>query len=470
MIKQLQNSFFYFSILVFGAIISSQLYLIYAFPSLGPDSGFYLKISYDLAHGLSFFNEINCSYTPLALYLNSIPFYLLEDPGLPLVFSFFLLMYLGIAIVFYKLSFYFNPNKKVNIFFTLLLVCSLLQLEGIHILLEPYVLLFQLTALYFLFRFKSKDRAQIIVGFFVFLAFYSKQYGIFVLPAIAYFNYKESLSFRHFLRKTGLMILGMLLPVFVLVIYFCGVKGVGIIDFLNQLLGVPALKGDELITNLDYSYIGLRNSFKKLYRIFPFVLLLGYFIFGFFKRKIKKETIFTGILLISSLSILNFAFYLHYYQLIVIYIILCILTVHRDFTKFEYLFIALIFLFFMKSSYSEYRKTFNYKEGLYIEQKKSLKQLEPYLKKGDLVYLEGISPAYYFLAKYKSPNLKTLGYKFPSELTLRKIDNELPQGSFIVLSQEFRNNVIFKDYRIIQKLELIAGKVLILEKINSSNE
>ena len=464
MIKQLQNSFFYFSILVFGAIIVSQLYLIYAFPSLGPDSGFYLKISYDLAHGLSFFNEINCSYTPLALYLNSIPFYLLNDPGLPVVFSFFLLIYLGVAVLFYKLSFYFNSHKKVNIFFTLLLICSLLQLEGIHILLEPYVLLFQLVAFYLLFRFEKKDSIQIYVGLFVFLAFYSKQYGLFVLPAIVYLNLKESLSFTHFFKKTGLLVLGMLLPVFILVLYFCGVKGVGITDFIYQLLGIPALKGNELITNLDYSYAGLRNSFKKFYRIFPFVLLLIYFIYGLFKGKIKKETIFTGILLISSLSILSFAFYLHYYQLIVIYVILCILTIQKNFTKFEQLLVGFVFLFFMKSSYSEYRKTLNYKEGLYAEQKKSLKQLEPYLKKDFPVYLEGISPAYYFLGKYNSPNFKSLGYKFPSELTLRKIDKELPEGSFIVLNQSWENNGIFKDYKVVQQLELLTGKVLILKK------
>ena len=465
----LQNSIYYIVIVLLCLVITSNLYLIYAYPSLGPDSGFYLKTSYDLANGLEFYNNFNNSYTPMSMYINSLIFYFSDSISLPIVFSYFLLIYLFLAVLFYKITFFISTKKKINLISTLLFISLLLILEGIHVLLEPYVLLFQFLAIYTLLKYKNKSKKYFLfVGVFVFLSFFSKQYGLFVLPAILYLIFKFSNKLTEFLKSSLYLFLGLFVLLLFFIVFYCFYKDAQIKEFLYQLLGIPALSGDELITNIGYSLNGLKNSIKRILKVFPFIILLFLFIPLIRKRKINELNIFFFILFISSCSVLSFAYYPHYFQLVIPYLLLLIISLPQLQEKKHQMIFLLLFLMFLKGFYSRFKITHEYKKVAYTRQKVNVKILDNYLNKGDKVYLQAISPAYYFLCKYDSPNFGDLGYKFPIELTLKRINLGLPKGSFIIVEPELKKNKEFKNYVVFKELSLYEKDVVILKKIENA--
>ena len=119
---------------------------------------------------------------------------------------------------------------------------------------------------------------------------------------------------------------------------------------------------------------------------------------------------------------------------------------------------------FFRGTYLEYKKTYNYKKETYKEQTYNIALLSKYLNKGDKVYLQAISPGYYFLCKYDSPNYSKLGYKFPNELSLEMIHKRLTPNSYIIADTELRTNTYFKDYILHAKVSLKQKDVVILKK------
>ena len=472
MIKRIEVNIilFYVALLVLSSLIIFHIYTIYAFPSLGPDSGFYLKTAYDLANGLEFYNNFNNSYTPLAMYINSLPFYVFSNVSLELMFSFFLLIYLILSILFYKISSLINVNKKVNVFGTFLFISMLFLLEGVHILLEPYVLLFQFLAIYFLLKYKYSCINLFLVGLFTFLSFYSKQYGLFIVPGVIFLLYVNSDSLNVFFRRTAYLFFGIIIPVCFLITYFCFYKGLNMSEFLFQMIGIPALNGDQLITNIGYTFKGLTSRLIGVFRIFPFVFLLILLI-PFIKRKLlSRNIVFVIILFISSLGVLLFAYYPHYFQLIIPYLILVIISVIKKIRTNVQFGVFLLFLIFLKGSYSMSMATFNYKKNTYKEQQANLKILNRYLHSGERVYLQAISPAYYFLCKYDSPNFGVLGYKFPIEITLKCMANSIMPGGYIIADKELEKNDEFKSFELFSKVSLVKKKILILKKKETDEE
>jgi hypothetical protein len=463
----LYKQYLYFStISIFCVIVLGYIYTIYAFPSLGSDSGYFLKISYDLANGLSFYKDLNCSYTPLVMYFFSIPFYLNKSIGLEFIFTYFLTTYLLIAVVFYRLSFYFNSNRKINIFFTFLLITIIIKLEGIHILLEPYVLLFQLLAIYCLYKYQMKNKTLICVGFFVFLSFFSKQYGLFILPAVLYFIGQKVSNLKQFIIKCFFLSFGLFMPAIILMIYFYVFKNVNMVDFIYQFIGIPALVGDELMGNMNYVFINLLYKLRTIFiKTFPVILILVVFIHVILKNKWNHNNMVALLLFLGSILTLYFGYYTHYFQLIIPYSILLILSIPPKILKSYFLLLAVLMCFFFKRSYSELKSTYFYKKEIYASQKIMTNILKKYLNIGDEVYLEGISPVYYYLSKYNSTNYKNLGYKYPSELTHKRISKNMNKGSYIILRKNLITKNEFSTFTKIGDLESETGaKVFILKK------
>lgn len=450
-----KNTTFYLScISMFSILILGYLFITFKYPSIGDDSGYYLKIAYDLAGGMSFFKDLNCSYSPLVMYIYSIPFYFNKDTGLSMLFVYAYVIYPLIGFFFYKVLAYFDVKKNRRLFFTLVLITANFTLEGFHILLEPYVLLFQLIALSILLVYKTNRWMLLLSGIFVFLAFFSKQYGIFILPAFLYFLYNEANNRRNFLFCALFLCIGFLIPLFLLGIYFVAFEGLTAQNFICRLFGISALKGDEYITGIGYSLKGLMERLWQFVLKFPFIIMIP---LVFIRKKGKipsKKTRFSLLLLLGSLSQLYFAYYDHYFQLITPYAIIVVVRLYKRRHKSQYRILQVFSLFFIVVSFFKLYNNYKYKKVIHEEQSINIPVLKSVLPENEKVYLYSISTSYYFLCKYDSPNFETLGYKFPSELTINKIQESLKKGSYIVIGPKFAHLKEFKDYQVISGLTL----------------
>lgn len=462
------NNIIYYGLLFsFIAVIAGYLLIVYLYPSISNDSGYYLKIAYDLAHGLSFFKELNCSYSPLAMYILSVPFYFNNDIGLVFLFTYAFAVFPLIGILFFQIIKYFNSNNKECFFLTILLITANFVFEGFHILLEPYVLLFQLIAIWLLLKWKLKKRTLFLVGVSTFLAFYAKQYGVFIMPAFMFWIYKESKSIKLYAFNFSFLMLGFFVPILILASYFFAFESISIKVFLLKLFGIQALKGNEIVTGVDYSILG---AFKKVGQFiidFPFLLLVVVLFYNTKIKSINHNSWFALLLLAGAFCTLCFAYYSHYFQLIIPYVIITIVTISKGFFEKKSIIIFFFSIVFLVGASLKLKNKFLEKKEHYNEQLTNIPVLKSNVSSKN-VYLHGISPAYYFLCKYNSPNYAALGYKFPIELTLDKISNELSEGDCILIAPNFFKQDIFDSY--ITKNEFIVmdgvkrKRILLLEK------
>ncbi len=462
------NNIVYYGLLFFFiTIIGGYLRIVYMYPSISNDSGYYLKIAYDLAHGLSFFKELNCSYSPLGMYILSAPFYFNNDVGLIFLFTYYFTVFPLISLLFFQILKFFNSSNKICFFFTVLLITANFVFEGFHILLEPYVLLFQLMALWILLKWALKNKTLIWVGGFAFLAFYAKQYGLFILPAIVFWIFKEANDPKLFFIKMGYLVLGFLIPMLLITCYFYFYENIHVLDFLARLFGIDALKGDEVMTRINYSEINLLKKIGQFIIDFPFLALIIFFLFSK-KRKITSQINgFSLLLLIGAFCTLYFAYYSHYFQLIIPYVIIITLTIPKSFFEKKSIIIFFLSIVFLVGTSLKLNNKFLVKKEDYNEQLANISVLKSRVVDRN-VYLHGVSPAYYFLCKYDSPSYAVLGYKFPISLTLNTIERELSKGDCILIEPEFFALEIFQSY--ITKNDFIIKdgikqkRILLLEK------
>ncbi len=467
-VEVFSNNIIYYSLLSFFVLIIGGYFLIvYMYPSISNDSGYYLKIAYDLAQGLSFFKELNCSYSPLVMYILSIPFYFNNDTGIVFLFTYYFTVFLIISLLFFQILKFFNSSNKKCFFFTVLLITANFVFEGFHILLEPYVLLFQLMAIWLLLKWKLKKRALFLTGVFVFLAFYAKQYGLFIIPALVFLLYREAKDIRSFISNLSFFMLGFFVPILTLISYFCVYENISIKFFLLRLFGIPAIKENEIVTGIDYSVIGVFKKVGQFIIDFPFFILTVFLFYGTKLKTISQNSKFTLLLLIGAFCTLYFAYYSHYFQLIIPYIIIATVVLYKSFLEEKSIIVFLLSLVFLVGASLKLKNKFLEKKEHYNEQLANMPVLESNVNNKN-VYLHGISPAYYFLCKYNSPNYAVLGYKFPIELTLNKISSELSVGDCILIEPKFFKLEMFDSYITKNDFMVMDGvkqkRILLLEK------
>ncbi|MDO5977539.1 hypothetical protein [Flavivirga spongiicola] len=458
----------YYSLLFsFIIIMGGYLLIVYLYPSTTNDSGYYLKIAYDLAHGLSFFKELNCSYSPLVMYILSVPFYFNNDIGLTFLFTYAFAIFPLIGILFFQILKFYNSNNEECFFLTILLITANFVFEGFHILLEPYVLLFQLIAIWLLLKWKLKKGTLFLVGVFTFLAFYAKQYGLFIMPALMFWIYKESKNIKLSAFNFSFLILGFFVPILILVSYFYTYENIPVKVFLLKLFGIQALKGNEIVTGIDYSVIGVFKKVGQFVIDFPFIIVVVILFFGTKIKSISNNSWFALLLLLGAFCTLYFAYYSHYFQLIIPYVIISIVTFSKGLIEKKYIILLFSSTVFLVGASLKLKNKFVEKKEHYNEQLTNIPILKSNISSKN-VYLHGISPAYYFLCKYNSPNYAALGYKFPSELTLNDISRKLSEGDCILIEPKFFEQKIFDSYIKKSEFTVIDGvkrkSVLLLEK------
>ena len=164
---------------------------IYSFPesSVTPDSGYTLPMAESIAEGKLLFRDLGVQHTTFVMFifagLGGMLRYLCNQAR-PTYEDYLALTYAVTAIVLVltaALIRLVSPRKDYLFFGTAMAALGLYVSEGWCINLEPFVLLFGLTAqLLFL---HSKGRSPLIVaGLLAGLAFIAKQYGVFIIASI----------------------------------------------------------------------------------------------------------------------------------------------------------------------------------------------------------------------------------------------------------------------------------------------
>jgi 4-amino-4-deoxy-L-arabinose transferase-like glycosyltransferase len=412
-------------------------------PIVGTDGGFYLKISLDLSRGFGYYSDMNVAYNPLVLYLLSGVFRIFDAPPLYLFYVINSLIFTVISLLFFKISGYFEIMIRDRILYSLLLFLALYITEGTYVLLEPFVLLFQLIALFLLLIWAERKKMTYLLflaGFSSFLAFFSKQYGISVAAGFIWFLYFNSPSWKQFIARLCIAASGFLIPVASVIWYFAQ-QDIPVNVMIQRLTGVIYLTGNDQVTGFGYNFLLFLESVGRYIAEIPLMIILIWLIYKQ-KRVIWNNLSILFILLAGSASVqLVFAGYRHYYQLIFPFCLLLMILLIKNAREADKERIRTLFAFatviFLISSAWVLSGTIKYRYNLGKTQMKNTEILTRHVPAGEKVYLQGVDPGYYYMCLYDSPDHKRLSYRFPEELDPCYISRNIPSGSYIIADSRY---------------------------------
>ncbi len=424
-------------LIFFGLIVSIICYLVYSyliFPTVGPDSGFYLATAREFYAGKIYFHEIGISYNPLAIAIFGLPYLFSENPSYIWHLAINMLVILSASAVLYAILKLIAGRKLLNIYFTLFFILISLVLDGKHVLLEPISVFFQLVALYFYLKYlKDFELKRIfLAGLFISLAFLSKQYGLFIIIPIGL----DLLLRNPFKLKIPiLLILGFLIPI-VLFFTYLNFYGVEFLEYINYILGRGLKLDVGNGTGISAGFFSHPLVYITIIAFNLYGILIPVLSIKFFGNLDNKRGLLFSLAIIS-LSVLFFAHYWHYFQYIVPYWLLLFVYLFQHVKLkrnklFAFVLIGISFLYL-----SQYGIKGTSGKANYInEQNKFKAVLIENVPVGSEVYLDGVSPAFYYLCEFKSIDLKRIGFTFPPYFFPKTIIKNLNSGAYIVVSKE----------------------------------
>lgn len=461
-------SFLFMALLII--LLTGLIAITICFPSIGPDSGFYLKIACDMNRGYSFFKDMNVAYTPMGMYILSFVFKVFPGAGLSFFYSLIVFLYFISALLFHQILEYFQINRTHKRLFTLLLLLTFFLQDGSNILLEPFVLIFQLPAILLLLKWDNKPNLILLpaIGLLCFMAFYSKQYGISVLLAVCWLIYNHESSLKQFFLQISGILVGILIPASLVIIYF-NQLGVPIHEMIKRLMGIDYLSGNEIVTGTRYNFLKFLESVGRFLTDIPVMFMLLVFAFQKRKNPLSKQAIFLVLLISGACVQLYFAGYRHYYQLIAPFCLILIAYLMQQ-TSINSVKLQCFYSFFWAATFVIALiftiKIFTDKREGYLFETQNTARLTHVVPSGQKVYLEGISPAYYYLCGYNSPDFKKLGYRFPDEMNKEYICRSIPSGAYLIASPDYlKEEELVQEFQETAQIQLSNGtKCVIFQK------
>lgn len=454
---------------ILALILVVYVVITFLYAYIGPDASYYLKIAFDLSNGVSFYSDMNVAYNPLGIYIFSLLFYIFPDAGYYIINTYFLIFYLANGFLFFKNLKLVGNNKALNIQITLILIISLYVLQGSDIYLEPIVLMFVQTSLYLLLKWELKNKKYLLifVGTNIFLAFFSKQYGLFIIPAVLYFIYINSNTKLNLTKNLFAIFIGFAIPLIILFTYFSIFKSINVVEFIGRIIGINYLTGSEIVTGVNYHFLKFLETTANFFIKVPIVIFIFYAAFSKNVKVLTSKSLFYIIIGAGASGQLFFASYFHYYQLIIPFCLLLIANIISETHEVEKVRLLKIFrylsLLFIITTLYWITNDFIFYNKYHKEQSLNKQLLQNVINEKEKVYLQGISPSYYFICKYLSPNYKELGYKFAEELSLKKINESLPEGSYIIIEPSLLEFELFiNDYELVSKIKLVDDKECII--------
>jgi hypothetical protein len=355
---------------------------------IGADASIYLSYARDIADGKVLYRDIPCTYTPLVIYINSFLFNMFNFQYLYYILFQYLIIFLSSFILF-KLSLHFKNDLNNSILTCLLYLLSVFSSDGIDFILEPYLLLFCILAVYLLYK-QNYLWSGILIG----LCFLSKQYGLVYFPILLILIYLDrALSLKIFIQFTSGFIIPQLLFLLILNLYF----DISIGNLLTQLSGkLYYFDGSTFEVGLLEYVIGGKVLFS--------LIILYFIIFKF-----NKNSIPFLLMIILSLTPTLIKTYQHYF--LISFPVFYLMWVKSELREL-FMTNKLIFLFIIiLNSYLLVNRITNYKYKREEQIFNSHEALKTY-PRGSEVLIEGEIVYLYFLNNYKNPLYKKHGYRF----------------------------------------------------------
>ena len=384
--KLLRISNFFWLIIVIAALL---LNLKYAF--ISPDAAFYIPVARDISGGLVLYKDIQCSYTPIMMVLNSLIFNIISQPPYHVFIIFQYLVIITSLVFLFFICSKLKLDKTRTFFILLFIFISVLSSDGTYINLEVYVFLFVMGAFWFLLK-----GEYFWAGVFLSLSVFSKQYAILnFLPFGLLMIHQIGLNKKPWFS----FVFGASLPLIVFLIYFSLLEDVPLIALIKQLGG-----GSYASSGLasDKSLKGLLIDGKV------FILMVLPFLFmkwNFLRSDISK-ILFVGVIVnLIPLFIQNFQ---HYFILSFPYLAL-LLAYNINFSTTK-TYIAVNFSMLLISAFL-FARIERYQDNWSIQTKISQKYINDY-PAGSEVFLDRHIRFLYIMNNYKNPVVSNVGYSF----------------------------------------------------------
>ncbi|TVZ28205.1 hypothetical protein JM83_3314 [Gillisia sp. Hel_I_86] len=374
-----------------GIVLFFLLLLSVVFAYISTDAPYYLSMARDIALGYIPYRDIFSSYTPIAMYLNSLVRLLTDNPSYHLFLTFQYCIIAISVLFFYKISRSEGLGKALSAFLSLFLFIAVLSSDGSYINLEVYVIMFCFMAYYLLIKKKF-----FWCGFFLALGFFSKQYGIFnFLPFFVLIFVYHGYQKDYFVK----FILGMFLPLIIFLTYFVLVQQVSFTALSLQLTG----------SGYDQEMIELEATwFRFLAGAKIFILLVIPIIFvriNPFRNKIDTVLILGIFVNLLPLYIQTVA---HYFILSFPFVFI-LLARNLDLSNKKFFMISNLVLAIIAGLL--FARINRYK-GVYNEQLEIAEETRRDYPVGSDVFLYKHFRFLYILNDYRNPVLEEIGYRY----------------------------------------------------------
>jgi 4-amino-4-deoxy-L-arabinose transferase-like glycosyltransferase len=422
------------------------IYFVVTCSPVNVDSAFYLCTSKLIAEGLVPFRDIQMFYTPIALYILSVPYSIMGNPGYESMLLLMILIKAAGALIIYKIVVLLWEYKQLALFISLNFFLSTLLYDGQSILLESFVVFFQLLSIYFIFKSGLNKSYFFISGVALAFAFLSKQYGVFILPALLVYVLIGKNNVRDKILQTCLLLAGFGVVIIIFIFYYY-MEGVTPQQLLASLAGRNyGLKSFSSLIDGTLNML-YRNGLMIIF--IPLMVIVN--------KGLLKDNRFLLIVLAlaGSFSPLYFQYFGHYFLHILPFLYLLsayILTVfykHPDsfsrYSKMIFLSVVYCFVLTLGKSIKENIITINDKKKSW--QYATAKEISEVVttKKNVLSHDSTVWP---YLCDWEPINPRKGGYEFPG---FSYTDDSEFCTSFLS-KEEYFSFVRNADYIILDKL------------------
>jgi hypothetical protein len=409
------------------------LFAIFTYAKYQPfnvDAGYYLNVSRLISLGQYpniHFYEL---YMPLFFWITSI-FFNSNGEILPYIPFLLIQFFSFLASVFLVLS-YVNTKNKNFIFISILIVyLSIMILDGSGIYLEQPTL-FWFSVAYFFVRKTQLNIKYFFSGFFLSLAFLTKQYALLYFVAmVCYVNIT-----RIKIYETFLLTLGFLTPLLLFL-------GAYIFVFKANLPEVVSFVWNNRYGRREVYWL-FRNLFVMTKQNLLIIILFVVSVVLLFKKNKQLEIEILKPLLFPFCIALMYYFppghYLHYAILIIPIIIAWILDQVKDYGKGLKLgFLLSLFVFINPQIRNVIYGMNKNSRNEQIQLAKKISQEIGTSKK--VLILDAYLEPYRFLAKLELPMPKAYGNMFCMNLSADELNNMKENADYILASEDaFKNS------------------------------
>lgn len=435
------------SLIIFLLVVISAFFSLFTVQYSHDDAGFYFKYAQEVANGANglLYRDIELNYSPLPIYLYSIVFKIskgIPENAMLLIVNY--LFILGTTFFMYKIFRIINVKKRHSFIALSIYIISVFGMSLSST--EHFVVFFEVLMLFLLLT--EKRTAYVIAGICAFLAFYSKQYGIISIAVggLYFLINKNKIS------KLPYFLIGLLIPNIILFFYYNSVEGFSIFDLYENLL-FPQ-KNESVLTGEHYGFMIFLMGIIQFFMIVPYLFLSIYF---YFSKKLysNKTTNYFLIFGLASFAPLLIASYLHYYLLILPFIILFSVSVFKEYdfeNKSLNKIIGILVIISIICSIGAFYRIKKI-DGKYIPSRtiglnpnavlhNDCVSLNTIIPRGSKVFIVD-AVFYYYPADFYSIDLKNLGYTWAQQYNdIDDILKYLDKGEYILAKAKSR----FKSY------------------------